>query len=85
MFPRSSSASRLHASVGTFVEEHGQVWDRAVVEAGSFAIVFKEWFGKPHVGPWVRVGREHGLVLVGHGALQGKVVAEGGSPFIKPS
>ena len=55
------------------VEEPGKTGDRAAVVSGSMTGVFQERFGVPHVGSVGGVGREHGLVLAGDGALQGKL------------
>ena len=55
------------------VEESGKTRDRAAVVSGSMAGVFQEGFGVPHVGSVGGVGREHGLVLAGGSALQGKL------------
>ena len=43
---------------------------------GGVALSLKEGFWVPHVGPEGGVGREHGLVPGGLGALVGKLIAE---------
>ena len=71
------------SGLGTFVEESGQERYWAHIVARGFTAVLQVGLGVPHVGPEVGVGREHGLVLVGLGALQGKVVGKGGPPGVQ--
>ena len=66
------------------VEEPGKTRDRAAVVSGSMAGVFQEGFGVPHVGSVGGVGREHGLVLAGGSALQGKLEGDILSSPVQP-
>ena len=63
----------MTGSSRVFVEHSGKAGDRAEVVPGCVAHVLLVGLGVPHVGPVGRVWGEHGLVLVGQGALQGKV------------
>ena len=69
--------------LGTLVEEPGQARNGALVVAGGVALELHVGLWVPHVGPEVRVGREHGLVLVGLGTLLGKVERESGPPTVQ--
>ena len=68
----------VFSGLGTLVEESGQERYWAHVVAGGFAVVLQVGLGVSHVGPEVGAGREHGLVLVGLGALHGKVEGKSG-------
>ena len=70
-------------TLNTFVEESGQERYCAHVVAGGFAVVIQVGLGVSHAGPEVGVDREHGLVLVGLGTLQGKVEGESGPPAVQ--
>ena len=69
--------------LGTLVEKPGQERNGALVVAGGVALELHVWLWVPHVGPEVRVEREHGLVLVGLGTLLGKVERESGPPTVQ--
>ena len=71
-------------AAGVLVEEPGKTGDRAAVVSGSMTGVFQERFGVPHVGSVGGVGREHGLVLAGGSALQGKLEGDVLSSPVQP-
>ena len=68
---------------GVLVKQPGQERDGAHVVAGGVAQVLPVGLWVPHVGPEVRVGGKHGLVLVGLGALHGKVEGKSGPPGVQ--
>ena len=68
---------------GVLVKQPGQERDGAHVVAGGVAQVLPVGLWVPHVGPEVRVGGKHGLVLVGLGTLLGKVQRESGPPTVQ--
>ena len=71
----------VFSGLGTLVEESGKERYLAHVVAGGFALVLQVRLGVSHVRP--EVGREHGLVLVGLGALHGKVEDKCGPPGVQ--
>ena len=72
----SEVLSSLASSSKVFVEHSGKAGDRTEVVPGCVAHVLIVGLGVHHHGPVGRVWGEHGLVLVGQGALQGKVEGE---------
>ena len=70
------SEVRLTGFSVVLVEQSGKARYRAVVVPGRVTGVLQVGLGVPHVGSVGRVGGEHGLVLVGQGALQGKLEGE---------
>ena len=70
------SEERLAGFSVVLVEQSGKARYRAVVVPGRVAGVLQVGLGVPHVGSVDRVGGEHGLVLVGQGALQGELEGE---------
>ena len=70
------SEIRLGGFSVVLVEQSGKARYGTVVVPGCAAGVLQVGLGVPHVGSEGGVGGEHGLVLAGHCALQGKLEGE---------